>query len=171
MYIINKGKVNKKGNKRNCFWLVESVRIGGKSKSRNLLYLGNIDIAENERATLGKLIERKIKEMPLTCKFSEKLETMSDDAVKKYNLKWDNTSEISEKNEKSEYVELDLNSLDHSQSRTAGSETIALEFWKRLGFSQVFENAGLNLNKLIAPKQSFLEDLSRREVNYIHITG
>ncbi|MDP8221023.1 MAG: hypothetical protein P9X26_06735, partial [Candidatus Stygibacter frigidus] len=74
MYIINKGKINKKGNKRNCFWLVESVRNGDKTNLRNLLYLENIDIAENERTTLGKLIERKIKKMPAICKFSEKLE-------------------------------------------------------------------------------------------------
>jgi len=156
MYIINKGKVNKKGNKRNCFWLVESVRNGDKTNLRNLLYLGNIDIAENERATLGKLIERKIKKMPLTCKFSEKLETMSDAAVLKYNLKWNTPSEISEKNDKTEYVELDLNSLDHSQSRTAGSEIIALEFWKRLGFSQVFDKCGLKPEQIDLAKAVIL---------------
>ncbi len=70
MYIINKGYINKKGNKINCFWLVESVRNGDKTNLRNLLYLGNIDITENERTTLGKLIERKIKKMPAICKFS-----------------------------------------------------------------------------------------------------
>lgn len=59
MYIVNKGTVNKIVNKRNCFWLVESVRIGCKTKQRNLLYLGNVDITENEKTNLGKLIERK----------------------------------------------------------------------------------------------------------------
>jgi len=139
MYIINKGKKSKKGIKWNCFWLVKSVRNDDKTQIKNLLYLGNIDITENERITLGKLIERKIKSMPTICKFSEKLETISDGAVLRYNLKWKHPSDNCEEKEKAEYMELDLNSLDHSQSRTAGSEIIALEFWKRLGFDQIFE--------------------------------
>lgn len=156
MYIINKGKVNKKGNKRNCFWLVESVRNGDKTNLRNILYLGNIDITEKERVTLGKLIERKIKKMPSICKFSKKLETLSDAAVLKYDLKWNTPSEISEEKEKAEYVELDLNSLDHSQSRTAGSETIALEFWKRLDFSHVFTKCGFRPEQIDLAKAVIL---------------
>jgi len=94
--------------------------------------------------------------MPAICKFSEKLETISDAAVLKYDLKWNAPSENSKEKEKAEFVELDLNSLDHSKSRTAGSETIALEFWKRLGFSQVFEKCGFRPEQIDLAKAIIL---------------
>jgi len=156
MYIINKGKKNKKDIKRNCFWLVESVRNDDKTQIKNLLYLGNIDITENERITLGKLIERKIKSLPMICKFSEKLETISDGAVLKYNLKWKTPSDNCEEKKKAEYMELDLNSLDHSQSRTAGSEIIALKFWERLGFDKIFEKCRFNQKEIDLAKAVIL---------------
>jgi hypothetical protein len=138
MYIIKKDKKGKNGIS-SYYWLVESARDGDKTKLKNLLYLGNISITDSEKDILGKLIERKIKEKPTFCKFSEKLETLSDDAVLKYNLKWKTPAEISSEKNNVEYVELDLNSLDHSYSRTAGAETLALEYWKKLGFDQIFE--------------------------------
>lgn len=156
MYIVNKGKKNSKGKLRNCFWLVESVRNGEKTQLKNLLYLGNIKITENDRKILGKLIERKIKGMPMICKFSEKLETISDAAVIKYNLKWETSSIICKAKENKKFIELDLDSLDHSESRTAGSETIALEFWKRLGFDEIFRKCRFDTNEIDLAKAVIL---------------
>ena len=156
MYIINKGKKNSKGKFRNCFWLVESVRKEGKTQIKNLLYLGNLEITEYERKNLGKLIERKIKGMPMICKFSEKLESISDAAVIRYNLKWETPSIICEAKKKKEFIELDLDSLDHSESRTAGSETIALEFWKRLGLDEIFRKCRFDTEEIDLAKAVIL---------------
>lgn len=144
MYIINKDKVSDKGDKvYSYYWLVESVRDGDKTRIRNLLYLGKINLTKDEIVTLGKLIERKITGKPSICKFPEKLETMSDNYVLKYNKKWKIFTPNSCNEKKiADYMEVDLNSLDHSLSRTTGSEILALEFWKRLGFDRIFEKCG-----------------------------
>lgn len=149
MYIINKDRKSKNGNKIYSYYqLVESVREGKKTKTRNLLYLGKINLDEKEIVTLGKLIERKIKEMPSICKFSDNLETLSDIYVLKYQNKWNTSPNNCNEKKKPEYMEVDVSSLDHSKSRTVGSETLALEFWKRLGFDRILKNCGFKSNQI-----------------------
>jgi hypothetical protein len=143
MYIIKEKK--RSGEKDySYYWLVEAVREGKKHHRKKLLYLGNIDISESERANLGKLIEYKLANKPMITKFSEKLERLSDKAVKEYRAKWESTPAIKKASGSKTYIEFDPDSLDHSISRSAGTETIALEFYKRLNFDSIFTKCGFN---------------------------
>ena len=128
--------------------MAESVSKGKKRQLKKLLYLGNLDISEDERQILGKLIEFKLANKPIINKFSDKIETISDNAVQAYKAKWENApvnnKVIADEGKKKEYVEMDTDSLDHTGSRTAGAETLSLEFYQRLGFDEIFTQCGFN---------------------------
>ena len=112
-------------------------------RQRVILHLGKLDITDDERKILAKLIERRIAGKQETIKFP-KLESIIVKAVQKYNEKIALEAERAEEESNANYVEIDLSSTDQTYYRSVGRELIFEEFWQRLQFDGILKECGFN---------------------------
>ena len=130
MYIRKKEIKDKKSGKIYSYYkLVETLQSANGPRQRVILHLGKLDITDDERKILGKLIERRIAGKQETIKFP-KLESITVKAVQKYNEKIALEAERAEEESNANYVEIDLSSTDQTYYRSVGRELIFEEFCK-----------------------------------------
>ena len=144
MYIRKKEIKDKKSGKIYSYYkLVETLQSANGPRQRVILHLGKLDITDDERKILGKLIERRIAGKQETIKFP-KLESITVKAVQKYNEKIALEAERAEEESNANYVEIDLSSTDQTYYRSVGRELIFEEFWQRLQFDSILKECGFN---------------------------
>ena len=148
MFIRKKEIKDKKSGKSYSYYkLVETIQTEDGPRQKNVLHLGKLDITDDERKILAKLIERRIAgKSEITC--IAKLEKIVVRSVQKYNENIALEAEKIEEKSQACYAEIDLNSTDQTYSRSVGRELICEEYWKRLDFDSILRECGFNRKEI-----------------------
>ncbi|MEA2096072.1 MAG: IS1634 family transposase [Candidatus Cloacimonadota bacterium] len=102
-----------------------------------------MEISEEERKLLPKLIERRLAGKQEHTKFSD-LEKKVDTAIQKYREKLSREVERKEEKAKAIYAEIDLNSTNQTFYRSVGLELICDHFWRNLQFDSILSQCNFS---------------------------
>ncbi len=92
---------------------------------------------------LARILEARLAGQPSLFELDKKLADIADDAIQ--NLDYRHTeSRSQDQKPKSEFVAVDVNSIEQGMSRSAGSEMIGHFAWNLLGFSDILQKAGFS---------------------------
>ena len=163
MYIIKTTSKSKKDSTKKyyTFRLMESQRIGDKVKKITLLNLGSdFNVEQKYWAELSKRIEDIINKTPSLFEFDKDLESLAQQYAARLILLKAKKQPISTENNK--YKEIDITSVDNSDSKDIGCEHIIYETIKELeldtklkdlGFTNVQLNSAIGtiVTKMINP--------------------
>jgi hypothetical protein len=163
MYIIKTVSKSKKDSTKKyyTFRLMESQRIGDKVKKITLLNLGSdFNVEQKYWAELSKRIEDIINKTPSLFEFDKDLESLAQQYAARLILLKAKKQPISTENNK--YKEIDITTVDNSDSKDIGCEHIIYETIKELeldtklkdlGFTNVQLNSaiGTMVMKMINP--------------------
>jgi len=152
MYLRKKEVKDKISGKIYSYYkLVETVQTEKGPRQKVILHVGKLDINNNDRKMLGKLIERRIAGKQEILK-QPRLDKIVDETVQKYHEKIAIEAEKQAEELKSYYVEVDLSSTTQTNYRTIGGESIADSYWKRLEFSSILKECGFNKKEIALAK-------------------
>ena len=152
MYLRKKEVKDKISGKIYSYYkLVETVQTEKGQRQKVILHVGKLDINNNDRKMLGKLIERRIAGKQEILK-QPRLDKIVDETVQKYHEKIAVEAEKQAEELKSYYVEVDLSSTTQTNYRTIGGESIADSYWKRLEFSSILKECGFNKKEIALAK-------------------
>ena len=140
---IKENRDKKTGKIYKYYKLVETVKTSKGPRQKVILHLGKMDISEEERKILPKLIERRLSGKREYTEFPG-LEKNVNDAVQKYREKISREVERKEDKEQAVYAEVDLNSTNQTHYRSVGSELICDFFWCNLHFDSILAQCGFN---------------------------
>ncbi len=168
MYIKKVTKQNKTSNKKyEYLHLIESVRTENGPRQRLILNLGKIDIPKDKYKELANCIESVMTGQEILFSSDPIIEEQARIAVKKIN-----ENAINEPNDdKTEnFIPVDVNSVDHSETRSFGAEFVCHEMWNQLEFNKILTESNipetvipiieaLVIGRLVAPS-------SERETHY-----
>ena len=165
MYIIKTvSKSKKDGTKKYyTFRLMESQRIGDKVKKITLLNLGSdFSVDQEHWANFSKRIDDIINRTPSLFEFDKDLESLAQQYAARLILLKAKKQPLSTEDENDKYKEIDITSVDNSDSKDIGCEHIIYETIKELeldtklkdlGFTNVQLNSAIGtiVTKMINP--------------------
>ena len=148
---IRKTKTNSNKTKNYySFRLVESIRTPtGKVAQKTLLNLGNnySVITEHEWPLLSDLIASKLAGITPLFRASDGIEEEAERLVKLIISKHGNAIESNQSNNK-HYETVDINSIDNTEVKRIGAETLAYETAKKLDLPGILLACGFNQKQL-----------------------
>ena len=165
MYIIKTVSKSKKDSTKKyyTFRLMESQRIGDKVKKITLLNLGSdFSVDQEHWANFSKRIDDIINRTPSLFEFDKDLESLSQQYAARLILLKAKKQPLSTEDENDKYKEIDITSVDNSDSKDIGCEHIIYETIKELeldtklkdlGFTNVQLNSAIGtiVTKMINP--------------------
>lgn len=152
MYIRECVTTNKKtGTKYVTHRLVEAYRVteGSKEKvkQRVILHLGTLDISKSDWPKLAKILEARLAGQSSLFDEEPRITAAADKAMEYFSFVQKKNEEKSARTQKREFCNIDLESVEHSMTRSLGPELVAHTFWKRLGFDELLRTCGLTLKQ------------------------
>ena len=165
MYIIKTISKSKKDSTKKyyTFRLIESQRIGDKVKKITLLNLGSdFNVDQEHWANFSKRIDDIINRTPSLFEFDKDLESLAQQYAARLILLKAKKQPLSTEDENDKYKEIDITSVDNSDSKDIGCEHIIYETIKELeldtklkdlGFTNVQLNSAIGtiVTKMINP--------------------
>ena len=165
MYIIKTTSKSKKDSTKKyyTFRLMESQRIGDKVKKITLLNLGSdFSVDQEHWANFSKRIDDIINRTPSLFEFDKDLESLAQQYAARLILLKAKKQPLSTEDENDKYKEIDITSVDNSDSKDIGVEHIIYETIKELeldtklkdlGFTNVQLNSAIGtiVTKMINP--------------------
>lgn len=150
MYIKKTFKKDSKSGKiYSAYHLVESVRTERGPRQRTLLYMGSeIAIPEGEHKILAQYIEELISGEQSLLPYPEDVERLAQSyASQVINRLSDSKARhkhLEDKNIESEFVSLNINSIESSDPRSVGAEHLMLQMAHQLELPRKFKDLGLS---------------------------
>jgi transposase len=144
--------------------LIESVRTEKGVRQRLVVSLGTrIDIPKEIRVDVAKIVKERLQGQVSLFPHDSKLLAYADKVVKKIQTegKWNNArkrvSEFSDKNPN--IAEIFVQEVNHCYERTLGPLFVGHTFWKRLQFTDILRECGLNDSEIKTAQISVLHRL------------
>ena len=148
MYIKKTIKTDRKSNKTYCaFHLVESIRTEKGPRQRTLLYMGSeIPLPEEEHKMLAKCIEEIISNTQHLLPYPERIQKLAQTYASQIMSRLSEPEEqsIDSNTEISDFVSIDLHSIEQQEPRSIGAEHLVLEMAKQLQLPQLLQQLGLS---------------------------
>ncbi len=133
--------------------LVEAYRVteGSKAKikQRLIMHLGTLELPKSDWPKLAKILEARLAGQNSLFEEETLMATAADRAMDYYSFVQKKDEEKSARKQKQTLCTIDLESVEHSMTRSLGPELVAHAFWERLGFDQMLQTCGLS-----SPEQS-----------------
>lgn len=129
--------------------LVESYRIEQGSRQRIIMHLGTLTLDKSKWKKLAACLEARYKgQISL---FEEDPEIIAEvtKAIQHYEFIQEREADKKSQEHDVEMMNIDVNSLTFTKSRSLGSELVANEMWKKLAFDEILRKCQFN-NKEIA---------------------
>lgn len=150
MFIRECTTINKAtGTKYVTHRLVEAYRVteGSKVKIRQrlIMHLGILELPKSDWPKLAKILEARLAGQSSLFEDEIKIATAADRAMDYYSFVQKKDKEKSARKQKQTFCTIDLESVEHSMSRSLGPELVAHAFWERLKFDQLLQTCGLSL--------------------------
>ena len=145
MYIIKTTSKSKKDSTKKyyTFRLMESQRIGDKVKKITLLNLGSdFSVDQEHWANFSKRIDDIINRTPSLFEFDKDLESLAQQYAARLILLKAKKQPLSTEDENDKYKEIDITSVDNSDSKDIGCEHIIYETIKELELDTKLKDLG-----------------------------
>ena len=135
------------GKTYSAYHLVESVRTEKGPRQRMLLYLGSeIDLSEGEHKLLAQRIEGIINGEHSLLPYSEQVEKLAQiyasQIIRRLSDSKDDVEDT--KSEQSEFVSVDINSIEKSEPKSVGAEHLMLQMANQLKLPEKLQELGLS---------------------------
>ena len=128
--------------------LVEAYRVteGSKSKIRQrlIMHLGTLELPKTDWPKLAKILEARLAGQNSLFEEETQMVTVADRAMDYYSFVQKKGEEKSARKQKQTFCAIDLESVEHTMTRSLGPELVAHTFWERLGFNQLLQTCGLS---------------------------
>ena len=128
--------------------LVEAYRVteGSKSKTRQrlIMHLGTLELPKSDWPKLAKILEARLAGQNSLFEEETLMATAADRAMDYYSFIQKKDEEKSARKQKQTLCTIDLESVEHSMTRSLGPELVAHSFWERLGLDQLLQTCGLS---------------------------
>lgn len=152
MYIREYVTTNKKTKtKYVTHRLVESFRVheGLKSsvKQRIIMHLGTLELPKSLWPKLAKVLEARLAGQASLFEHNGPVAMAADLAMEHFQFVKRKEKETSIRHSERELLTVDTKTVNTSTFRSLGPELVAHTFWQRLGFDELLENCGLNVNE------------------------
>lgn len=138
------------------YMLIQAARIEGKSRQRNILYLGSEKLLDDPyvRKRIGRMLEDKILGTQSVVSYEPTVQEtqLVNKYYEKYLLKYaDSSTENFDRpplEQQADYREVDINSMSHSDVRTVGGEHLCESILDRLGLRDFLSGQGWHTDKV-----------------------
>lgn len=135
------------GNVYHAYHLVEAIRTEKGPRQRMILYMGTeIDLPEGDHKMLAQRIEEIIKNYSSLFPYAENLERLAQKYASQViqRLSDNPPKEKGCADEKTEFMSIDVNSIETSDPRTVGNEHLLLQMAEQLQLSKQLRAIGLS---------------------------
>jgi len=147
MFIRKALKIDSRSGKSySAYHLVESVRTDKGPRQKTLLYMGSqIDLPEGELPLLAQRIEEIIQGQQTLVPYSAEVERLAQLYASQVirRLSEVDTNENSPASS-TEFVAIDVNTIEHSEPRTVGTEHLLLQMAEQLQLTEKLKELGLS---------------------------
>ena len=125
--------------------LIVSLK-GLKQKLGNVLFmhLGTLKLPKLDWPKLAKILEARLAGQNSLFEDDLQVANAADKAMDYYSFVQQKGEEKSARKQKQTFCAIDLESVEHSMTRSLGPELVAHAFWKRLGFDKLLQTCGLS---------------------------
>lgn len=149
MFIRETIKIDKKTNKKyRSYQLVESYRTPSGPRQKILLTTGaDINLSPSERKELANRIEEIISGSISFLSYPDHIERLAQHFAQLLLQKNEQIQLIEEDSPKTDYHQVDINSIRHTSVRKIGCEHIALSAYQELAFDEVFNHLNFSSKK------------------------
>lgn len=150
MFIKKTLKTDPKSDKTYCaYHLVESIRTNKGPRQRTLLYMGaQIDLPEGEHKLLAERIEEIVSGSQSFLSYPENIERLAQAyasrVIRRLSTPTGNTKHPENENLESEFVSIDVNSIEKFEPRTVGAEHLMLQMANQLELPGKLQELGLS---------------------------
>jgi hypothetical protein len=156
-------ETSSKTSKKPILQLIQNIRTPKGPRQHVVVSLGTkMDIPKNQRPTIAKLVEERLRgQIPL---FEEdsKLSGYVDRIVKKIQTdgRWrSERKQVKNMGEDKATAEIFIDDIEHSQERILGPLLVGHHFWKELNFSQILTDCGFSESQVGIAELSVLNRL------------
>ena len=161
MYIREYVTTNKKTKtKYVTHRLVESFRVyeGSKSsvKQRIIMHLGTLELPKSLWQKLAKVLEARLAGQISLFEQNGHVAEAANQAMEHFRFVQQKEKEKTTRHSKREMLNIDTQTVNTSTFRSLGPELVAHAFWQRLGFDELLEKCGLNVNQQALAKAIIL---------------
>lgn len=154
--------------------LVEAYRVteGSEMKVRQrlIMHLGTLEIPKSDWPKLAKILEARLAGQNSLFEEDSQMAIAADKAMDYYSFVQLKEEEKSARKQKQTICPIDLESVEHSMSRSIGPELVGHAFWERLEFDKLLQTCGLSLSEQSWAKAVVLgrliEPASERQTEY-----
>ena len=123
--------------------LVESYRNDeGQPRQRVILQLGRLDLPKKDWKPLAAALESRFSGQESLFEEDPRIKEAAQIAMEHFSFLEKKEIKRQQRNENAEYVRVDIQSTQVTQSRSLGPELVAHETWKKLGFDTFLEQQG-----------------------------
>lgn len=148
MYIRETVTKNKKTNKKySKHQLIESIRTEKGPRQRIVMELGTLALPKSQWRKLAALLEARLAGQLSLFEDDGELSGSADHAMEHYDFLQTKQEEKTVRKDQRELVNIDMNSVETSVSRSLGPELVAHSYWERLGFNALLNACGFTLTE------------------------
>ena len=128
--------------------LVEAYRVteGSQAKVRQriIMHLGTLELPKSDWPKLAKILEARLAGQNSLFEDETQMTNAADKAMEYYSFVQNKAEEKSARKQNQTFCAIDLESVEHTMSRSLGPELVGHAFWERLGFDQLLQTCGLS---------------------------
>ena len=128
--------------------LVEAYRVTegsqAKVKQRIIMHLGTLELPKSDWPKLAKILEARLAGQNSLFEDETDMTDAANKAMEYYSFVQNKAEEKSARKQNQTFCTIDLESVEHTMSRSLGPELVAHAFWERLGFDQLLQTCGLS---------------------------
>jgi transposase len=129
--------------------LVEAYRVTegsiAKVRQRIIMHLGTLELPKSDWPKLAKILEARLAGQNSLFEDDTQMATAADKAMDYYSFVQQKDEEKSARKQKQTICAIDLESVEHTMSRSLGPELVAHAFWERLEVDQLLQACGLSV--------------------------
>ena len=129
--------------------LVEAYRVTegsvAKVRQRLIMHLGTLELPKSDWPKLAKILEARLAGQNSLFEDDTQMTAAADRAMEYYSFVQQKDEEKSARKQKQTICAIDLETVEHTMSRSLGPELVAHAFWERLEFDKLLQTCGLSL--------------------------
>ena len=108
------------------------------------MHLGTLELPKSDWPKLAKILEARVAGQNSLFEDETQMTDAADKAMEYYSFVQNKAEETSARKQNQRFCAIDLESVEHTMSRSFGPELVAHAFWERLGFDQLLQTCGLS---------------------------
>lgn len=127
--------------------LIESIRTEKGPRQRIVMELGMLALPKSQWRKLAALLEARLAGQLSLFEDAAELSQSADHAMENYDFLQSKQEEKTVRQDQRVLVNINMNSVETSLSRSLGPELVAHAYWERLGFDAILNACGLTLTE------------------------